>query len=79
MPFGFDANHGEHGISHAHVTRANTICKEIESGSDALVIFQRASGYISSTFYPGKQDDVLSLKIYLDLPIIGMSIVVASS
>jgi transcriptional regulator len=56
VPFEFDANPGEHGILRAHVARANPICKEIENGSDALVIFQGASGYISPTFYPGKQE-----------------------
>jgi predicted FMN-binding regulatory protein PaiB len=56
VPFEFDASLGEHGILRAHVARANPICKEIESGADALVIFQGASGYISPTFYPGKQE-----------------------
>jgi transcriptional regulator len=56
VPFEFDASQREHGILRAHVARANPICKEIESGSDALVIFQGASGYISPTFYPGKQE-----------------------
>lgn len=56
VPFEFDASLGEHGILRAHVARANPVCHEIESGSDALVIFQGASGYISPTFYPSKQE-----------------------
>ncbi|WP_158940346.1 FMN-binding negative transcriptional regulator [Burkholderia sp. S171] len=56
VPFEFDADQGEHGILRAHVARANSICQEIESDSDALVIFQAASGYISPTFYPSKQE-----------------------
>jgi len=56
VPFEFDRNQGEHGILRAHVARANSICQEIESSSDGLVIFQGASGYISPTFYPGKQE-----------------------
>jgi len=56
VPFEFDASQGEHGILRAHVARANPICQEIESGSDALVIFQAASGYISPTFYPSRQE-----------------------
>jgi transcriptional regulator len=55
VPFEYDASQGEHGILRAHVARANPICQEIKSGSD-LVIFQAASGYISPTFYPGKQE-----------------------
>ncbi|QIE27469.1 Putative FMN-binding domain protein (plasmid) [Caballeronia sp. SBC1] len=50
VPFEFDASLGEHGILRAHVARANPVCHEIESGSDALVISQGASGYISPTF-----------------------------
>src|SRR5471030_2299317 len=56
VPFVFDESQGEHGILRAHVARANLICQEIQSGSDALVIFQAASGYISPTFYPSKQE-----------------------
>ena len=56
VPFEFDASQGEHGILRAHVARANPICLEIESGSDALVIFQGPSGYISPTFYPSKHE-----------------------
>jgi transcriptional regulator len=56
VPFEFDASQGEHGILRAHVARANPICLEINSGSDALVIFQGASGYISPTFYPSKHE-----------------------
>ncbi len=40
VPFEFDASQGEHGILRAHVARANPICQEIESGSDALIIFR---------------------------------------
>lgn len=40
VPFEFDASLGEHGILRAHVARANPVCHEIESGSDALVISQ---------------------------------------
>jgi len=56
VPFEFDASLGEHGILRAHVARANPICLEITSGSDALVIFQGPSGYISPTFYPSKHE-----------------------
>lgn len=52
----FNASPGEHGILRAHVAQANSICQEIESGSDVLVIFRGASGYISPTFYPGKKE-----------------------
>ena len=56
VPFEFDTSMGDHGILRAHVARANPICKEIDSGSDVMVIFQGASGYISPSFYPGKQE-----------------------
>lgn len=41
VPFEFDASQGQHGILRVHVARENPNCKEIESGSDAL-IFSRA-------------------------------------
>jgi transcriptional regulator len=56
IPFEFDASQGERGILRAHVARANPICLEVTSVSDALVIFQGASGYISPTFYPSKHE-----------------------
>jgi transcriptional regulator len=56
VPFEFDANHGPHGILRAHVARANPILRDIQDGAETLVIFQGASGYISPTFYPSKQE-----------------------
>ena len=56
VAFEFDASSGEHGILRAHVARANPICQETESGSEVLIIFQCAAGYISPTFYPSKQE-----------------------
>lgn len=56
VPFELDLSGGGHGILRTHVARANPVWQEIENGSDVMVIFQGATGYISPTFYPTKQE-----------------------
>ena len=56
LPFEFDAGEGEHGVLHAHVARNNPLWQEVKDGDEVLVIFKAADGYISPSWYPGKQE-----------------------
>ncbi|WP_368232096.1 FMN-binding negative transcriptional regulator [Aeromonas sp. s3] len=56
LPFEFDAGAGEHGVLRAHVARNNPLWQEVKDGDEVLVIFKAADGYISPSWYPGKQE-----------------------
>lgn len=56
VPFELDLSKGEPGMLRAHVARANPVWQEIENGTEVMVIFQGATGYISPTYYPSKQE-----------------------
>ena len=65
MPDGLDANHipfeldsssGPHGTLHGHVARANPVWQQVSSGSEVLVVFRGADGYISPNWYPSKHE-----------------------
>ncbi|TND59717.1 FMN-binding negative transcriptional regulator [Aeromonas dhakensis] len=56
LPFEFDAGEGEHGVLRAHVARNNPLWQEVKDGDEVLVIFKAADGYISPSWYPGKQE-----------------------
>lgn len=56
LPFEFDAGAGEHGVLRAHVARNNPLWQEVKDGDEVLVIFKAADGYISPSWYPGKED-----------------------
>ena len=61
---GLDANHlpflmdsdGDGSILIAHVARANPVWREVRDGDNVLVIFRGVQGYISPSWYPGKQE-----------------------
>lgn len=57
---GLEANHLpfllDEGVLLAHVARANPIWREVQDGSEALVVFRGVQGYISPNWYPGKQE-----------------------
>lgn len=55
LPFLFDPGQGEHGALIAHVARANPVWRELADGSQVLVVFRGAHGYISPNWYPAKQ------------------------
>lgn len=40
----------------AHVARANPLWREVNDGDQVLVVFRGAQGYISPSWYPGKQE-----------------------
>ncbi|MEV3836772.1 FMN-binding negative transcriptional regulator [Aeromonas dhakensis] len=56
LPFEFDAGAGGHGVLRAHVARNNPLWQEVKDGDEVLVIFKAADGYISPSWYPGKQE-----------------------
>jgi len=57
VPFYVDPDAGEHGRLIAHVARANPVWKDIQDGSDVLVIFRAMAGaYISPNWYPTKHE-----------------------
>ncbi|MBL0533580.1 FMN-binding negative transcriptional regulator [Aeromonas dhakensis] len=56
LPFELDAGEGEHGVLRAHVARNNPLWQEVKDGDEVLVIFKAADGYISPSWYPGKQE-----------------------
>ncbi|MFM4876426.1 FMN-binding negative transcriptional regulator [Aeromonas caviae] len=55
LPFEFDGAQGAHGVLRAHVARDNPLWQEVKDGDEVLVIFRAAEGYISPSWYPGKQ------------------------
>jgi transcriptional regulator len=56
IPFLFDARSGERGSLVGHVARKNVVWHDFDDSSEALVIFQSSSGYISPNWYPTKQE-----------------------
>lgn len=56
LPFLLDADQGPHGVLVAHVARANAVWREVTDGARVLVVFRGVQGYISSNWYPGKQE-----------------------
>ena len=56
LPFLLDAQAGEAGTLLAHVARANPLWQTLTDGAPVLAIFHGPQGYISPSWYPGKQD-----------------------
>jgi len=56
IPFEFDPGAGGQGTLLAHVARANPLWQHCPSGTQALVIFRGAEGYISPSWYPSKHE-----------------------
>lgn len=56
LPFLLDAQAGEAGTLLAHVARANPLWQTLADGAPVLTIFHGPQGYISPSWYPGKQD-----------------------
>lgn len=56
LPFEFDPAQGTHGLLTAHVARANALWQRCPTGSDVMVIFRGAEGYISPNWYPSKHE-----------------------
>lgn len=56
LPILLEADQGPHGTLLAHVARANPVWREVTDGAEVLVVFRGAQGYISPSWYPGKQE-----------------------
>jgi transcriptional regulator len=56
LPFLFDAEAGPHGTLRGHVARANPLWHTQAAGSEVLVVFRGAEGYISPSWYPSKHE-----------------------
>jgi transcriptional regulator len=56
LPFLFDAEAGPHGTLRGHVARANPLWQTQAAGSEVLVVFRGAEGYISPSWYPSKHE-----------------------
>lgn len=56
IPFELDDTRGAFGTLLAHIARANPLWGEVENGTQVLVIFRGAQGYISPNWYPSKQE-----------------------
>jgi transcriptional regulator len=56
IPFEFDPAKGTQGVLTGHVARANPLWREVQTGSQVLVIFRGVQGYISPNWYPSKHE-----------------------
>ena len=56
LPFMLEADQGGYGVLIAHVARANPLWREVQDGQEALVVFRGVQGYITPSWYPGKQE-----------------------
>jgi transcriptional regulator len=56
IPFEFDPGAGALGTLLAHVARSNPLWQRCPSGTQAMVIFRGAEGYISPSWYPSKHE-----------------------
>lgn len=56
LPFLFDPEPGPHGQLLAHVARANPLWQRFAAGSQVMVVFGGAQGYISPSWYPSKHE-----------------------
>lgn len=56
LPFVLEAKECQPGVLLAHVARANPVWQSQNEGSEVLVVFRGAHGYISPSWYPGKHE-----------------------
>ena len=56
LPFLLDAQAGDAGTLLAHVAGANPLWQTLAEDAPVLVVFHGPQGYISPSWYPGKQD-----------------------
>ena len=47
---------GPHGTLRGHVARANPVWQQASSGTEVLVVFRGADGYVSPNWYPSKHE-----------------------
>jgi len=56
VPFLLDRSRGPFGTLIGHVSRANTVWRELASDVPSVVMFQGAQAYITPGWYPGKAE-----------------------
>jgi transcriptional regulator len=56
VPLLIDPDHGSFGRLRGHIARANSMWRDLEAGTEVLVLFQGPNSYISPNFYPSKQE-----------------------
>lgn len=56
VPFFLDRSRGPLGTLIGHVSRANTVWRELDEEVPSIVMFQAAQTYITPGWYPGKQE-----------------------
>ena len=56
LPFELDAGRGACGTLQAHIARANPLWTEVPDGTEVMVVFRGAHGYISPNWYPSKHE-----------------------
>lgn len=56
VPFLLDRGRGPQGTLIGHVSRANTVWRELGSGTASVVMFQGPQAYITPGWYPGKAE-----------------------
>ena len=54
LPFELIPDRGAYGTLQAHIARANPLGEDLADGSEVLVVFRGAQGYISPNWYPSK-------------------------
>lgn len=56
LPLLLNPEEGPYGTLYGHLAKANPQWRDLQNGSDALVIFAGADAYISPAFYPAKAE-----------------------
>ena len=56
LPLLLNPDEGAHGTLYGHLARANPQWRDLQNGSQALVIFAGADAYVSPAFYPAKAE-----------------------
>lgn len=56
LPLLLNPDEGPNGTLYGHLAKANPQWKDLQDGSEALVIFAGADAYISPAFYPAKAE-----------------------
>ena len=56
LPLLLNPDEGSNGTLYGHLAKANPQWKDLQNGSEALVIFAGAEAYISPAFYPAKAE-----------------------
>lgn len=56
LPLLLNPDEGPNGTLYGHLAKANPQWRELQNGSEALVIFAGADAYISPAFYPAKAE-----------------------